>query len=169
MQSIHVNMNGAQSAVSVFPGSTATVTISEEGTTTLTYFAVDDAGNKEKRKTITVQLDKTPPVIAGLPSACSLWPPNHKLVQVATVSATDKLSSLVSFTVDVSSNEADGDQPEFVVSGAPLQPQKVELRAERSGNGNGRVYTIKSQATDLAGNTTLSSSTCTVPHDQSRK
>jgi hypothetical protein len=42
------------------------------------------------------------------------------------------------------------------------------LRAERHGNGNGRVYTITYRATDDAGNTTLATAIVTVPHDRGR-
>ena len=44
----------------------------------------------------------------------------------------------------------------------------LRLRAERSGNENGRVYLIVVQATDMAGNTGFCVRTVTVPHDQSR-
>ena len=40
-----------------------------------------------------------------------------------------------------------------------------QLRAERSGNGPGRVYTLTYRGTDLAGNATTSSCKVTVPHD----
>src|SRR5207245_8925048 len=69
-------------------GTTASVTISAEGLTTLTYFGTDNAGNVEQAKTLTVQIDKTPPVISGLPApGCALRPPNHKLVAVTTAGA----------------------------------------------------------------------------------
>jgi hypothetical protein len=74
-------------------GNVAPVPISAEGITTLTYFAEDNAGNQETSKTLTVRIDETPPVISGLPvQGCTIWPPNHKLVQVATVTAADGLS-----------------------------------------------------------------------------
>ena len=41
----------------------------------------------------------------------------------------------------------------------------VQLRAERSGTGNGRIYTITISARDAAGNTSSSAVTVTVPHD----
>jgi hypothetical protein len=41
------------------------VTVSPEGTTTLNYFGTDGAGNIETAKSITVKLDKTPPIILG--------------------------------------------------------------------------------------------------------
>jgi hypothetical protein len=62
----------------------------------------------------------------------------------------------------VSSNEpidADGD---WLVTG----DLTLYLRAERSGNDTGRVYTITLQCTDSSGSSTTNSVTVTVPHDQ---
>jgi hypothetical protein len=96
VKQIQYALAGAQTLdTQTVPGSTASVTISTEGLTTLTYFGTDKAGNVEQAKTLTVQIDKTPPVISGMPaSGCTLWPPNHKLVGVATVTAADALSGL---------------------------------------------------------------------------
>jgi hypothetical protein len=41
---------------------TASVSITAEGQTTLTYFATDNAGNAEPAKVLTVNVDKTPPI-----------------------------------------------------------------------------------------------------------
>lgn len=46
-------------------GSSASIVISTEGVTTLTFFAADNGGNIEAAKTITIKLDKTPPAITG--------------------------------------------------------------------------------------------------------
>jgi hypothetical protein len=144
------------------------VTITAEGTTTVSYFAVDNAGNAESTKTLTVRLDKTPPAIAGMPGAsCSLWPPNHKLVEVATVSATDGLSGADAFDVAGTSNEPEGNKgADIVITGGGLEARVVQLRAERLGNGNGRVYSLTATASDQAGNTAMVTATCIVPHDQ---
>jgi len=40
------------------------------------------------------------------------------------------------------------------------------LRAERSGNSDGRVYTITYEATDASGNSTTATATVEVPHNQ---
>ncbi len=56
---------GAQTGSSTIPGGTTTLTISAEGTTTLSYFGADNAGNQETPKTLTIQIDKTPPSISG--------------------------------------------------------------------------------------------------------
>src|SRR5207248_2668278 len=83
-------------------GNSASITISSEGTTVLSYLATDNAGNREDTKTLTVKIDKTLPVISGLPApGCTIWPPNHKLVQVATVMAADALSGLAPGTFKV--------------------------------------------------------------------
>ena len=36
--------------------------------------------------------DQDAPVMTGLPTDCSVWPPNHKMVKVATMSASDPMS-----------------------------------------------------------------------------
>ncbi|HJQ40088.1 MAG TPA: hypothetical protein VKB93_23325, partial [Thermoanaerobaculia bacterium] len=43
----------------------------------------------------------------------------------------------------------------------------VKLRADRDGNGSGRVYTIHVEAIDASGNRSTKTVTVTVPHDQS--
>ena len=40
----------------------------------------------------------------------------------------------------------------------------VQLRAERDGDGTGRIYTITITATDSAGNTSAQTVTVSVPH-----
>ena len=57
---------------------------------------------------VTVKIDQTPPVISGMPAAgCSLWPPNGKMVQVATVTAADALSGLVPVIYTLNATAAD--------------------------------------------------------------
>jgi hypothetical protein len=43
------------------------------------------------------------------------------------------------------------------------------LRAERSGGGSGRIYTVTVEATDEAGNTTTATTEVTVPHSKGKK
>ncbi|HIJ53226.1 MAG TPA: hypothetical protein HPP66_10880, partial [Planctomycetes bacterium] len=42
----------------------------------------------------------------------------------------------------------------------------IYLRAERSGTGSDRIYSITYQAVDDCGNAAVRSATVTVPHDQ---
>ena len=103
-----------------------------------------------------------------MPAAgCEIWPANHKFVAVATVAAQDGLSGLASFNTNVTSSEpASPGQSDMMTTGSGLAPRAISLRAERLGNGPGRVYTLSATATDLAGNATTAVATCTVPHDQ---
>jgi sugar lactone lactonase YvrE len=132
--------------------------------------AVDAAGNvfmSDSVNNVVRVLDNTPPVISGMPGAdCSIWPPNKKMVQVATVTAMDSGSGLVagSFTVTGTSNEPGDGQISIAVNSSG--GYNVSLEADRSGNGNGRTYTLTATARDLAGNMTTVSATCTVPHDR---
>ena len=170
VKEIHYASSGAQTGGGTINGASGLVAITAEGTTTLTYFAIDNAGNQETAKTHTIRIDKTAPVIAGLPAdGCTLWPPKHALVTVATVSASDALAGVGpgSAMVTATSSEAPlargsgQTSPDVVINGTTVQ-----LRAERAGNGPGRVYTLTARAVDLAGNVATATAKCTVPHDQ---
>ncbi len=127
--------------------------------------AVDLAGNTVTATVGGINIDKTPPVIAGLPAQCALWPPSHQLVVVGTATVTDALSGLEpgTFAVTGTSNEpvngpGDGNtSPDVVIEGTT-----ISLRAERAGGGGGRVYTLGGSAQDLAGNVANAAATCSV-------
>jgi len=168
VKQIQYALTGAQNLdTQTVVGTTASVMISAEGLTTLTYFGADKAGNVEQAKTLTVQIDKTPPVISGMPApGCTLWPPNHNLVGVATVTATDALSGVApgSFEVTGSSNEpSEPSNPDVVIAPNGSGGYAVQLRAERLGSGTGRTYILNATATDLAGNSTTATAECVVP------
>lgn len=101
------------------------------------------------------------------PSTSSLWPPNHRMVSVSLEAELVDLidAAPTAQVVEVSSNEPiDGEDdgstsPDWVITG----PLTVDLRAERSGIGTGRVYTIEVEGTDAAGNTIRRSVTVHVP------
>ena len=161
------SLAGAQSGGDSVPRGGA-VMISAEGETTLTYFATDVAGNAEARRTLRIAIDKSAPVISGVPgTSCSLWPPNHKMVTVATISASGGVSPLASLSVAVTSNEpAAAGESDITISGSGTGPRTVSLRAEREGKGSGRIYTFNVSATDQAGNSASTTGRCVVPHDQ---
>jgi uncharacterized protein len=121
--------------------------------------------------------DEIPPTLEVSVDPDTLWPPNHKYVEVkATVVADDNFDDDLTVTlVSVTSSEpddglGDGDQPNDIVikgeSGAHNGGTWwFDLRAERSGTGQDRVYTITFEVTDDCGNTTVATATVTVPHD----
>jgi len=49
-----------------------------------------------------------------------------------------------------------------------IDPHKVTLRAERSGNGKGRTYTITVTCTDVAGKSATRTVAVEVPHDKGK-
>jgi Beta-propeller repeat len=164
VKQIEFALSGAQNTGSqTMAGNSASITISAEGTTIFSYFATDNAGNVEVANTLTVRIDKTAPIISGLPAlGCTLWPPNNKLVQVATVTAADALSGLApgSFSVTgVSNDPANG---EILITGGPSQ-FNIKLRS-----GKGLIYTLTATASDLAGNTATEQVSCAVQHDKGK-
>lgn len=117
-----------------------------------------------------VCVDGTPPAISIKLSPDSLWPPNHKYVTVkATVNVPDNADpSPVLTLVSVTSNEpdnglGDGDTPNDIVI---VDKFTVQLRAERSGTGTGRIYTFTYKVADACGNVATATATVTVPLNQ---
>jgi hypothetical protein len=111
--------------------------------------------------------DAVPPTLEVSVTPDTLWPPNHKYVTVnATVNVADNVDPNPTVTlVSVTSNEPDdglddGDTADDIVI---LNDLTFKLRAERSGTGEGRIYTITYKATDACGNSTVETATVTVP------
>jgi len=138
-----------------------------------TWTAVDHWGNKSSATQIIQVVDTTAPVIQSVAAAPNLlWPPDHKMAKVAvTAKATDNCTTPVCKIISVMSNEpvnglGDGDTaPDWIITG----DLTVNLRAERSGIGSGRIYTVTVTCTDACGNSSVGNTTVTVPHDQKKK
>jgi rhamnogalacturonan endolyase len=154
--------------VTLSPASGSTFAL---GPTTVTATASDAAGNVATgRFTVTVR-DTTPPVIHSVAATPDrLWPAAHQMIPVmVSANATDAVSAVTPRIVGISSNEpvdglGDGDMaPDWEITG----DMTLNLRAERSGTGRGRLYTIRLEARDAAGNTSAATVAVTVPHDAS--
>jgi hypothetical protein len=63
VKSITATLAGAQAGTQTIAGAGGSVGITVEGTTTVSFNAEDNAGNKEVVKSLVVRLDKTPPVV----------------------------------------------------------------------------------------------------------
>jgi predicted extracellular nuclease len=113
--------------------------------------------------------DLTAPSLSVSVSPSVLTPPNHKYRTVqATVSVSDDADPEPVVTlVSVTSNEPDnapGNQDGNTVNDIVIVDQDTfRLRAERSGEGTGRIYTITYRAADACGNTTVATATVSVP------
>lgn len=116
----------------------------------------------------------TPPEVTLHPSLTVTAAPNHGYV---TLTVTDMVSSVVAGcdpalgVGDVVIRAATSDEAENAPgSGNTLNDlviaadcRSVQVRCERAGNGNGRVYTVWLAVTDTSGNTTNSSFTVSIP------
>jgi hypothetical protein len=155
---------------------TVSSTSSGEGEIVLNASCKDLAGNTGSAS-YTIRVDKAPPTLTVTLTPAILWPPNHKMVDItATVTATDALAGIRNWVLQsVVSNEpdnglGDGDTANDIqVAALGTADLTFQLRAERAGSGEGRVYTVTYTATDLAGNSTSVSATVSVPHDQVKK
>lgn len=141
---------------------------------------VTDAGRTQAYRSIQFENgrgeDVTPPSLTVSLTPDSLWPANHQLAAVtANIRVSDDTDPNPTVTlVSVTSSEpddglGDGDTANDI-QGAALGTDDREflLRAERSGKGSGRTYTVTYQARDAAGNTTTVSTQVSVPHDKSK-
>ena len=168
-----VNGLSVQTNLLSLSGDTNVVTVElaaglELGTNRVTVSVSDLSGNQTSCESSIIVQDTVRPVITkATVSTDSLWPPNNKMVPVTVrVTARDACCVADWRIVSVTSNESVGDTaPDWIITGK----HGLSLRAERNGRGDGRVYTIRVQAQDCAGNVSRPATlTVTVPRDQGR-
>jgi hypothetical protein len=122
-------------------------------------------------------VDITPPVIA-VAGPLTLWPPNGKYENLdpsdLIVSITDDVDGNIPVTAamieSASSDEPDnapGNGDGNTINDMVIKSycKSVDLRKERQGTGNGRVYTVLVSVADAAGNISAAPVLVTVPHD----
>ncbi|MBD0383644.1 G-D-S-L family lipolytic protein [Paenibacillus sp. WST5] len=146
---------------------TGTIPAFEEGMYKVGYRSTDHAGNVEQIKTIEFKIDKTVPLLTVQLDKTSIWPPNHKMIDIkATLNANDALSGVASVVLtSITINEPDSGQGD-IQANLGTEAATFSLRAERLGNKSGRIYTITYTVTDKAGNQSTAVSTVSVPHNQ---
>ncbi len=100
----------------------------------------------------------------------SLWPANHKYVDVeVTVIVSDNFDPNPTITLlSVTSNEPDDTNGDGMTIDdiVIVDDFHFQLRAERVATGTGRIYTITYQVMDACGNFSIESVTVTVPLNQ---
>jgi len=140
------------------------------GNHTITLDATDQSGNKGNDNVTVTIVDTTPPEMNVTATPHILWPPNHKYVEVKiNVTAYDICDPTPKITlVSITSNEPDNSIGDGNTTNDTVISNDftLNLRAERSGKGSGRIYTITYKATDASVNYTVKSVTVQVLHDQ---
>jgi hypothetical protein len=165
--------------------STATVTVTPlsdctvEGSETVVFTVQSGTGYgvgspSSATGTIANTPDSGAPTITLIPNVnITLWPPNH---QYETVSVTDFVASASDncdpsvnlnsvYILKITSDEAengngDGNTLKDIVIAAGCK--SAQLRSERDGSADGRVYTITFKVKDATGNFTTATATVTV-------
>ncbi|MBP2680804.1 MAG: hypothetical protein H6Q78_667, partial [Candidatus Krumholzibacteriota bacterium] len=140
------------------------------GETTVTFTATDNEGNQSSCSAKVTVVDTTPPDITVALNRDCLWPPNHKMADIeATVTVTDVCCGTPTYTLlSVTSDEpddgkGDGNTTQDIVI---IDKDHVQLRSERAGGGDGRLYTMYYRAVDCSGNAAYDTAYVRVPHDQ---
>ena len=142
------------------------------GLTMNTFLLTNAEGNTAECSFGVYVFDFAPPVISGVSDYFEpLWPPNHRMVPVEIDYSVSDDCGTTWCELYVLSNEpeeglGDGDlAPDWKI----IDPHNVLLRAERAGNGPGRVYTIVIVCFDESGNASMDNALVTVPHDMRKK
>lgn len=140
------------------------------GTTTNTFIAINAAYKTAFCSfNVTVNDMQAPAITEVSADPSSLWPVNHKMKNVLIRYNTSDNCGAVTSKLTVSCNEpvngnGDGNtSTDWIV----VDNHHLQLRAERAGNGNGRIYTVTISSTDAAGNTAVKTIDVIVPHDMS--
>jgi uncharacterized repeat protein (TIGR01451 family) len=104
-----------------------------------------------------------PPAISGLSvDQPVLWPPNKTMHTVAVGYAVTDNCDGTTCALTVTSNEGAGADADAQV----VDAHTVVLRADRNGNGSGRVYSIQVSCKDSGGAVSAKTTSVVVPHNQ---
>jgi len=96
------------------------------------------------------------------PSQATLWPPNGKMVSETFTADTPETCNVSCNIVQISGDDGSS-AADWHITG----PMTAELRADRRGKGDGRIYTMAMQCTDPSTNiSAMKTVAVTVPHDQ---
>jgi hypothetical protein len=163
------------------PGDSITCTANPSGpyslgTTLVTLTCVDSHGASDQCQGHVEVVDTTPPTVSPGGIIASLWPPNHGY---HTFSMNDCVGEIqdncaeVDPSVTVVVDRITSDEGEMARgSGNTCDDAVIDsatsfrVRAERSGNDDGRVYGIHGTVYDASGNHAPASCQIVVPHDQ---
>jgi uncharacterized repeat protein (TIGR01451 family) len=145
--------------------------VSNTATISSATFDPEQSNNTATRAT---NVSNPPPIITLNPPI-SLWPPDHQYHTATVAQMVRSVSDNCPISINdvviekVASDEpdeglGDGDTANDIVIGADCR--SVQLRRERAGTGDGRVYTVTLLLRDSGGAVTRADFVVSVPHSQ---
>ncbi len=164
----------SSSATDIVDGAVSTTCTPTSGDT----FAIDtteviceatDVSSNTGSATFNVTIFNTAPVCSDVtPSNDSVWPPNHKYKSISIDGVTDADGDETIITIDsIQQDEAvDAKGSGKTAPDGEIDGDTANIRAERTGNGDGRIYEISFTADDGLGGVCSGSVTVGVPHDK---
>jgi uncharacterized repeat protein (TIGR01451 family) len=177
--------NRAVTFASLAPGASATITLVVNvncsvangaiiSNTAMVSSATFDSELSNNTATTATTASNPPPIITLNPPI-TLWPPNHKYHTVTVAQMVQSVRDNCPISIDdvvigmVTSDEpddsiGDGNTINDIVIGADCR--SVQLRAERAGTGDGRVYTVTLLLRDSGGFVVRAFFEVSVPHSQ---
>jgi hypothetical protein len=159
--------NGDNSSITVPTGSLS------PGNHTVTVTTTGSCGSATQ--TAILSVNNSTPVITLSSASATMWPPNHTYQTFNVTDFVASASSSCDASVDINDvviQKVSSDEPENsagadgnTLNDIVIAPdcKSVQLRRERDGNLNGRVYTITFKVTDSFGNSTTATVKVSVP------
>ena len=152
------------------------VVVGQPGRYELSYRVSDASGSLAIAQRVVEVVDTASPTLSLRAAPSTLWPTDHKLVPVhVEIGASDRCDAHPRVVLEgVTSNEpdegrGDGDKAHDIQAADPgTADADFLLRAERMGQGRGRIYTAVYRVTDASGNAVVQRTEVGVPHDQAR-
>jgi hypothetical protein len=177
-----VGVSVAPSSVTVNGGATATSSLtinvpagtpagSEVAVTITATNAADSTIFNATTVRFVVATNRPPDTSAAAPTVASLWPVNHRMVDVGINGVTDPDGDAVSIRINriMQSEPVNGaGDGNTCGDGAGDGTSIAHLRAERAGGGSGRLYVIEFTADDGKGGSADGSVTVMVPKSASQ-
>jgi hypothetical protein len=151
------------------PGSLHTVTLKVADVGTWADGCQGSESNLTDEATITLAVGSGMDCANAEPNISKLWPPNHEMVEIHILGIVDTQGNPAQITItDITQDESvnelgDGN---FLPDGIGVGTATAQVRSERSGLENGRVYNIRFVAQDSVGASCSGSVNVYVPHDK---
>jgi len=168
-----VTVNGGASATSQLTVNVPAGT--PQGTEVAITITATNTGNaaifNSATVTFSVETNRPPDTAGAAPSIATLWPVNHRMVDVGIKDVTDPDGDPVTIQITriTQSEPVNGAGDGNTCGDATGEGTAIaHLRAERSGTGSGRVYLIEFSASDGKGGTSTGSVMVTVPKSASQ-